>query len=301
MNYKRIIKSRRLRFAILRALEWIPDSIMVRVQYRIKMGFWPDMKHPRRFTEKLQLYKLRYRNPVMSQCVDKYEVRKYVESKGLGHILNEVYGIYDHFDDIDFGTLPDSFVIKSTTGGGGLNVIIVKDKRSCNIDEIRHQVNSWYVHKLGCKNMGREWAYIGMPQTRIVIEKLLQDNNTEANTGLSDYKMMFFNGKFKLLWIDKDRYTNHHRGFWNENLEFMSDIYSDHDTFSTPPELPDNIMEMVSIGEKLAKDFPYARIDLYNVEGKVVFGEITFYPWSGYVKFHPDNFDFQLGAYFTEY
>lgn len=301
MNYKRIIKSRSLRFAILRALEWIPDSIMVRMQYRIKMGFWPDMKHPRRFTEKLQLYKLCYHNPVMSQCVDKYEVRKFVESKGLGHILNELYGIYNHFDDIDFETLPDSFVIKSTTGGGGLNVIIVNDKHSCDIDDIRRQVNSWYVHKQGFKNMGREWAYIDMPQTRIIIEKLLQDNTIESNTGLSDYKMMFFNGKFKLLWIDKDRYTNHHRGFWNERLEFMSDIYSDHDTFSTPPELPDNIMEMVSMGEKLAEDFPYARIDLYNVEGKVVFGEITFYPWSGYVKFHPDEFDFQLGEYFTEY
>lgn len=301
MNYKKIIKSRRLRFAILRALEWIPDSIMVRMQYRIKMGFWPDMKHPRRFTEKLQLYKLHYQNPVMSQCVDKYEVRKYVESKGLGHILNEVYGIYDHFDDIDFESLPESFVIKSTTGGGGLNVIIVKDKHSSDIDEIRRQASSWYVHKPGFKNMGREWAYIGMPGTRIVIEKLLQDNNTDYVAGLSDYKMMFFNGKFKILWIDKDRYTNHHRGFWNERLEFMSDIYSDHDTFLTPPELPDNIMEMISIGEKLSKDFPYARIDLYNVEGKVVFGEITFYPWSGYVKFHPDDFDFQLGTYFTEY
>ena len=93
MDYKKIFKNQSLRFSILHAPEWIPDSVMLRFQYRIQIGFWPDFKHPKRFTEKLQLYKMKYRNPVMHQCVDKYEVRKYVESKGLGHILNEyIYG-----------------------------------------------------------------------------------------------------------------------------------------------------------------------------------------------------------------
>ena len=129
MDYKKIIKSQQLRFRIMRLLKWVPDSIMLRIQYRIKMGFWPDFIHSKRFTEKLQLYKMRYRNPVMHQCVDKYEVRKFVESKGLGYILNELYGVYDKPEEIDFSTLPNLFVMKSTTGGGGQNVIIVKDKK----------------------------------------------------------------------------------------------------------------------------------------------------------------------------
>ena len=301
MYYKKYIRSQHLRFRILKVLSWVPDSIMLRIQYRVKMGFLPNLKHPVRFTEKLQLYKMKYRNPVMSQCVDKYEVRKYVEGKGLGHILNELYGVYGSIDEIDFDKLPNKFVIKSTTGGGGLNVILVKDKVKCDFEAIKHTIASWGIHKKGSISLGREWAYSGMGKTRIIIEKYLEDSTQVEEGGLSDYKMMFFDGKFKSLWVDRDRYTNHHRGFWDENLNFMPEVFSDHDTFQTPPALPPNIQEMISIGEKLSEDFPYARIDLYNVEGKVYFGEITFYPWSGYVRFHPDDFDFVLGRYFTEY
>lgn len=109
---------------------------------------------------------------------------------------------------------------------------------------------------------------------------------------------MFFNGKFRSLWIDKDRYSDHHRGFWDENLNFLTNVYSDHDTFTTPPVLPECMPEMIKVGERLSEDLPYTRIDLYDVDGKIVFGEITFYPWSGYVKYHPDSYDFQLGSYF---
>lgn len=112
---------------------------------------------------------------------------------------------------------------------------------------------------------------------------------------------MFFNGKFRCLWIDKDRYTDHHRGFWDENLNFLNGVKSDHDTFDTPPAPPDTIHEMIRVGEILSRDFPYARIDLYDVNGKVMFGEITFYPWSGYVRFEPDEFDFRLGTFFDKY
>lgn len=299
MNYKKIFKSQQLRFTILRLLSWIPDSVMLRIQYRIKMGFWPNFKHPQRFTEKLQLYKMKYRNPVMHQCVDKYEVRKYVESKGLGHILNELYGIYKTPDEIDFESLPNQFVMKTTTGGGGQNVIIVKDKKAENPDELRETLSLWNGENHLGALAGREWAY-AQCQPRIIIERLLADNS-RVGSDLSDYKLMFFNGKFRSLWVDKNRYTDHHRGFWDEFLTFLPDVYSDHDTFKSPPELPVTLNEMIKVGEKLSEDFPYARIDLYDVDGKIVFGEITFYPWSGYVKFTPDDFDYQLGSYFTAY
>lgn len=298
MNYKKIFRRQQIRFAIMRALQWVPDKIMLRMQYRIKMGFWPDLNHPKRFTEKLQIYKMKYRNPIMHQCVDKYEVRRFVENKGLGHILNELYGVYDSPNEIDFDQLPEKFVVKTTTGGGGLNIIVVTDKNACNFDELRHKLGLWKgANNLGAL-AGREWAYQGC-KPRIIIEKYLEDQTGGGN--LSDYKLMFFNGKFRSLWVDKDRYTNHHRGFWDEKLKFLSNVYSDHDTFITPPALPDCMADMIKVGEKLSEDFPYARIDLYNVEGKIVFGEITFYPWSGYVRFTPTEFDVQLGSYFTEY
>lgn len=295
-----IIRSQQLRFKLLGMLNWLPDSLMLRLQYRIKMGFWPNLEHPKRYTEKLQIYKMQYRNPKMFLCVDKYEVRKYVESKGLGNILNELYGVYNSPQEIDFDALPNKFVIKTTTGGGGLNVILVRNKETCNKEKILSKLCLWSNKKKRKNSFGREWAYTGVSGTRIIAEKLLEDDSN-ADGSVEDYKMMCFNGKFKSLWIDKDRYSDHHRGFWDENLNFLPNIKSDHETFVTPPALPENIGEMIKIAEKLSEDFPYARIDLYNINGRIVFGEITFYPWSGYVKFTPDEFDYTLGNFFTEY
>lgn len=298
MNYKKVVKSQSARFAILGALSWVPDSIMLRVQYRIKLGRWPNLKHPIRYTEKLQLYKMKYRNPVMQQCVDKYEVHKYVEGKGLGNILNQVYGIYDTAQEIDFSKLPNKFVAKTTGGGGGENVAVVRDAANTDLEELRKKLDLWQQN-LGA-SYGREWAYDGIKKNRIIVEELLEDDGN-ADGSIDDYKMMCFNGKFRSLWIDKARYSDHHRGFWDENLNFLPNVYSDHDTFVVPPTLPQNIGEMIQVAEKLSEDFPYARVDLYNIKGRIVFGEITFYPWSGYVKFTPDEFDKLLGAYFTEY
>ncbi len=298
MNYKKIIKSQQLRFFILRMLAWVPDSMMLRLQYRMKMGFWPDFHHPKRYTEKLQLYKMKYRNPVMCQCVDKYEVHQYVESKGLASILNKIYGIYDNVADIDFESLPKKFVAKTTGGGGGENVAVIRDASTIDIEQLRNKLSKWQKD-LGA-SYGREWAYDGIKRNKIIIEELLEDDSN-ADGSIDDYKFMCFNGNFKSLWVDKGRYSDHHRGFWDEKLNFLPHVFSDHDTFKVSPKLPENIDEMVTVAEKLSEDFPYARVDLYNIKGRIVFGEITFYPWSGYVKFTPEDFDYQLGTYFTEY
>ena len=117
---------------------------------------------------------MKYRNPLMHQCVDKYEVRKYVESKGLGHILNELYGVYDSPNEIDFEKLPEKFVMKTTTGGGGLNVIVVKDKSKTDQEELRKKLALWEgANNLGAL-AGREWAYQGC-KPRIIVEKYLED------------------------------------------------------------------------------------------------------------------------------
>ena len=234
----------------------------------------------------------------MANCVDKYEVRQFVESKGLSGILNNSLGVFNSADEIDFSALPQKFVVKTTGGGGGENVLIVRDKNNLDKKLVIKKLNMW-LKDLG-PSYGREWAYDGIQNNRLIIEELLEDDSND-DSSIDDYKFMCFNGKFKCLWVDKGRYSNHHRGFWDEKLKFLKDVYSDHDTFAIAPTLPDNINEMIMIAETLSEDFPYARVDLYNIKGKIFFGEITFYPWSGYVQFTPDQFDYQLGSFFTEY
>ena len=299
MNYKKIIRSQKLRFKILRALAWIPDSIMLRLQYRIKMGFWPNFKQPKRYTEKLQLYKMKYRNPIMAQCVDKFEVRKYVESKGLGHILNELYGVYDSVDDINFNSLPNKFVVKSTTGGGGFNVIVVKDKKQCNFEDIKRKIATWDKHKRGSINAGREWAYKNMRGTRIIIEKFLEDPTCD----LVDYKFFCFNGEPTFLYIITDRKPGEYAylGIYNINFEKLSVYRCDERNSLHIVKKPQNYEKMVCIARKLAEDFPHVRVDLYNIGGTIFFGELTFYDGSGYFHYDPDSFDLTVGSYFTEY
>lgn len=296
MDYKKYIRSQQLRFKILAMLNWLPDSIMLRLQYRIKFAFWPNFKRPKRFTEKLQLYKMKYRNPVMPQCVNKYEVRKYIESKGLSVILNNLYGVYDSFDEIDFINLPDKFVIKSTTGGGGFNVIVVTDKNTCNWEKVGLKINAWLQHKNGNVNPGREWAYSGMGKTRIIIEKYLENSEEE---GLVDYKFFCFNGEPKCIQVDTGRFDGHHQNYYDMQWQSLGV----HCTYpeGKPQPMPQNFDEMKNVAAHLSAEFPFVRVDLYSVNGKVYFGELTFYPSSGYGKFHPDEFDFTLGNYFVEY
>jgi len=294
MDYKRIIKNRGTRMKILKALNWVPDFIMIRLQYLIYIGRWPNLSNPQRFSEKLQLYKTKYHDKVMIKCVDKYEVRSFVESKGLSGILNTLYGVYDTAEEIDFAKLPKSFIIKTTNGGGGNNVIVVRDKEQLDIKNTVSNLKDWTI--LDAFSPGREWAYVGIKKSKIIIERLLEDDqNTDGS--IDDYKFLCYQGKFHYLWVDKNRYSNHVRAFWNKDLQFLPGVHS-WETKPAPeePELPANIGDMVKIAEKLSEDFPFARVDLYNIKGDIIFGEITFYPWGGYVTYIPDSFDYDLGA-----
>lgn len=290
MNYKKIIKNQNTRFAILKALSWVPDSIMLPLQYRIKLGRWCSLKNPQRWTEKLQLYKMYYRNPVLHQCVDKYEVRKYVESKGCADNLVKLYGVWDHASEIDFSKLPASFVLKTTNGGGGEDVVLVRDKDNADLVEKVRFLDAKRVKEV---NGGREWAYTGIEKPRIIAEELLV-NTENPEAGVEDFKILCFNGEPHYIIVDKDRYIDHKRNFYTTSWERVS-VTTDHEQFETPYPKPKNFEEMMDVARKLSADFPFVRVDLYNIDGKIYFGELTFYPWTGYVQFTPDEFDFTLG------
>lgn len=298
MDIKKIVKSQTIRHKVLKSLGWVPNWLMVRLQYRVILHRWPNLNSPRRFTEWLQIYKIKYRNPLLPICVDKYEVRKYIETKIQGRdILNKLYQVCDRGEEIDFAKLPNKFVIKSTNGGNGDNVLIVKDKDLIDYNKVVKDVNKWLSKNYN--TISREWAYCNSSKhPRIIVEKYLE--NSDENSDLDDYKFLCFNGVVQVLWVDKDRYNNHKRGFWNNKFEFIEDVKSDHPTFLVPPKLPENIEEMRSIAQTLSKDFPFVRVDLYNVKGRIIFGELTFYPWSGYVQFDRDSFDYELGEYFKK-
>jgi hypothetical protein len=296
IDYKKIIRSRRVRLAILNCLAFIPDKWMILLQYRIKLGFFPNLKNPQRYTEKLQWYKLFYRDPIMKQCVDKYDVRQYIESLGLGSILNECYGVYDSAEDVNFDKLPNQFVLKDTLGGGGNAVIICKDKSKADLEKIRSQMSRWVKSSIG-KNFGREWVYEGRKH-RIIAEKFI-DSDSEKG-GLIDYKFLCFNGRAKLLQILADRVLGIGAGCGTFDIDFNELNVSELEEFplNRKIEKPLNYKEMIVVAEKIAANFPLVRVDLYNQNGKILFGETTFFDASGYQMFDPDEFDYELGANF---
>ena len=298
MNYKNIIKSQALRRKILRMLSFIPDKPMVMLQYRLKTGRKLNLKKPERFTEKLQWYKLYYKNPLMIQCVDKYDVREYVKSKGLEDILIPCYGVFESADDIDWDALPNQFVMKDTLGGGGNSVIIVKDKTKEDIDELRRRAAEWTKIKAHVKGDGREWPYYSGKNHRIIIEKLLVDST--QSRGLNDYKYFCFDGKPIWIYVMADRTLGNGVGVGIYNNEFVKEDAQrvDERPLERVIEKPLTFDLMKEISSRLSEDFPEARIDLYEVNGEVKFGEITFFDGSGYMTFNPDNFDKKFGEAF---
>lgn len=291
MDYKKIIKSRKVRLKILKALSFIPDRPMIEFQYHLHNGIKLNLKDPQRYTEKLQWYKLYYRDPVMRQCVDKYGVREYVKSKGLEDILVPEYGCYDSTDEIKWDSLPEQFVLKLTNGAGGLNCLFCEDKEKLNYADAKKVLDGW-IETSGKISPGREWAYDGL-KPRIICDGLLRPSD-QLGAGLDDYKFFCFNGKTVLKWVDYDRYVKHKRVLFTPEGERL-DVRCTHESPKDFPYPAEAFEAMQPIVDTLAADFPHVRVDLYYTDHRVYFGELTFYSGGGYEPFDPDAFDFELG------
>lgn len=297
-DYKKIIKSRDLRLKILRVLSFIPDKPMIKLQYRIKTGHKLNLKNPKRFTEKLQWYKLYYKNPLMIKCVDKYDVREYVKKKGLEDILIPCYGVYDKVEEVDWNSLPNQFVMKDTLGGGGTSVVIVKDKSKTDIQQLKETAKKWTQIDAHRKDAGREWPYYSGRNHRILFEQYIDSDPDKG--GLVDYKFFCMNGDTAYIYVIADRKLGAGAGFaiYDKNFNKTNAQRVDERPLKRFIEKPDNFEALKNVAEKLAGKFPEARIDLYDNNGEIHFGEITFFDGSGYMKFDPDKFDFELGDKF---
>lgn len=298
-DYKSVAKSRKARQQILRLFDWVPDCVMVPVQYRIKTGRWPNLKNPQRFTEKLQWLKLNYRDPLMRQCADKVSARSYVESCGYEDILVPLLGVYDSPQEIDFDALPERFVLKDSLGGGGNEVIICRDKAKLDIAETILTANNWLTSKKSEVHPGREWVYDYRTGSKLLVEQYLLPD--DRNVGMVEFKFFCSFGKPSYLYV----LANRNLGVSVELGIYKAAPFEQIDAWRTderhlnhPVQEPRYYGEMLRAASILSEPFPEARIDFYYLGEKsgFKFSEITFFDGSGYFCFSPDSFDFDLGS-----
>ena len=266
----------------------IPDRLFLQLAYKRKMGKKINLNTPVTFNEKLQWLKIHNRKKIYTTMVDKYEAKEYAARIiGRKYIIPTI-GVYPKFRDIDFDVLPKKFVLKCTHDSGGL--IICKNKNNFNIKEAEKIINKSLNRNFYYS--GREWPYKNV-KPQIIIEKYMVDTKTKE---LRDYKFFCFNGKVKLFKIDFNRFIKHQANYYDRegNLQKFGEEICPPD-YNKKLKMPNNLDTMIDLAEKISKGTPFLRVDFYEVDDKVYFGEITFYPASGFGKFIPEEWDKKLG------
>lgn len=278
-------------------LEFLPDKLYLSLRYRCKMGHWIDWKNPKTFTEKLQWLKVYDYKPEYTKMVDKLAAKDYVASRLGEEYIIPTLGVWDRVEDIDWDSLPDQFVLKTTHGGGGGGVVVCSDKthfdKAKAIKKLRTSMHS---------NAGktyRERPYLNVPR-KIIAEKFMAERTAKVNTknsDLPDYKFFCFNGKVKCFKIDFGRFVDHHANYYSPEGKLLP--FGEKGLEPDPNHIeiiPENLDKMIVIAEKLSDGFKFLRVDLYNVKGKIYFGELTFYPAAGMGAFVPEEWDEKLGG-----
>lgn len=268
-----------------------PDKLYLRLQFRLRMGYCIDFKRPQTLSEKIQWLKLNYKNPLFPSLVDKYSVKEYVSQViGEGHIIPTLQ-VWSNPDEIDFDSLPQQFVLKTTHGGGNSGVIICKDKNSfdkrATIEKLRKAL------KQDIYNDFREWPYKFIKK-RIIAEQYMAQ---EDGTPLVDYKFFCFNGIPRFIYVSQnipgDRRTI--SAFLDMNWEMLPFKKKNENHAVSYPPKPESFDELKRIALLLANGFPFVRIDLYEINKEVYFSEYTFFPSSGMQPYEPTEWDRKLG------
>lgn len=263
-----------------RMAPWISnDELYLRILFFLRQRKVLHLKNPQTFSEKLQWLKLHDRKPEYTTMVDKYAVKKYV-----GNIIGEKYiiptiGVWDKPEDIDWDSLPDKFVLKTTHGGGSVGVVICKDKNSFNKEKAIRNLSQSLKQNIYTEL--REWPYKDVKK-RIIAEPFMEDYN-DSSQDLPDFKFFCFNGNPKYCQVIKDRNTKETIDFFDMHWQHQEFIgFNPYVTHAKEcPKKPLNYEKMQEIARLLSKDIPFSRIDLYEINGKIYFGEITLFPASG--------------------
>lgn len=270
----------------------LPYSIFILIVFRQRVGYWPNLKNPKTFCEKIQVLKLRsLKHPEFSKMVDKVDAKVYAASVIGDKYIIPTLGVWNRFDDINFEALPDGYILKCAHDSS--KGVVVKNHKDIDIASIRKRMEHFLGQNYYLQN--REYPYKNVPR-RIIAEKFLVNG---SDSELKDYKFFCFNGRAEYVQIIADRTTDETIDFydreWNHQ-EFIGLNPKVHHAIKLH-ERPDNYKEMFEVADKLASsiDTPFVRIDLYNVNGRIYFGEITFFPASGMGRFKPEKWDLSLG------
>ncbi len=273
-------------------LTWLPDKMFIKLMYRLKMGKKLNLNNPQTYNEKIQWLKLYNRKPEYTMMVDKYAVKDYAASIiGTDYIIPTI-GVWDKPEDIEWSKLPNQFVLKTTHGGGNTGVVICRDKNTFDkenaISRLRMSMKQDIYREL------KEWPYKNVPK-RIIAEHYVTPDS--ITNDLPDYKFFCFDGVVKALFIGTERQTGNVK-FDYYDAEFNHlDLIQEHPMSGKEQKKPANFEEMKQVAAKLSKGIPHVRIDLYNVNSKVYFGEMTFYHHGGIVPFHPEKWDYEFGSW----
>lgn len=276
-----------LNFKIFRI---ISDKMYLKIKYYLIIGNKLNLQNPKTFNEKLQWLKLYCREPEYTMMVDKYVVRKYIKESIGEEYLIPLLGVYDSFEDIDFDKLPNQFVIKPNHTSG--NVFICKDKSKIDYQKLRKEINSWLSREYYWCH--REWPYKNVKPI-IICEKFLVD---ESGIELKDYKFMCFNGEVKCSFVCLNRDSSNGLNVDFYDMDWNPMPFERHYPNSgTVIPKPRNYDKMVEYARILSKGIPFVRVDFYESNGKLYFGELTFYPGSGFEEFIPESYDYLLGSW----
>lgn len=268
--------------------DFLNDEIYLKWKFSLKFGKNLNLKNPRTFNEKMQWLKLHDRNPEYTKMVDKYSAKEYVGSIIGKEYIIETIGVYDNFNDINFPDLPNKFVIKPTHTSG--DIYICNDKSKINYLELKKKVDKWL--KRNYYKIHREWPYKNV-KPKIIIEKYMDDTKYHE---LIDYKVMCFNGNPEIIFTCTERFSNEGLKvtFFDLNWEKLP-FERHYPSSSKNIKKPINFDKMIELSKKLSKNIPFVRVDWYEINGKLYFGELTFYPGSGYEEFTPEEWDTIIG------
>jgi len=258
-----------------------------RLQFKQEQDYWPHLRRPRSFSEKVAHRKLFDANPLYPTLADKSAVRDHVRARVGDTILNQAYCAVDDPAELPFATLPKKFVLKATHGCG-MN-IFVEDKANADLDAIRRKCGTYLDTAFG--GLSNEFHYAPIPR-RIIAERYLSDATHDVPP---DYKFFMFHGFCHCIQVDLDRFTNMTRTFFDPHWRPLP--FALHHPQGTLVERPANLDEMIAVAEKLSEGLDFVRVDLYSLNGqKIVFGELTLTPRAGWARFSPREYDFRLGA-----